>query len=462
MTQRITIDPITRISGFLEISAELDQNTIVDAQAKGLLFRGFETMLKGRQPLDAVFFTERICGICSAAHSFASTLALEDALHVYTSNNDKYLREIIHGFEFVQNHLRHFYLMLMPCFVKITSPPIVNVEQYSDFRIPEEGTARLQEHYRQGIEFSMLAHEGQAVLGAKAPHHHGIFPGGVVSDLTAYKIVKVRSYIRQLLTFVSTVMREDTEVIAYYYPDYYEMGISYPNFLSYGVFDNAEESIHYVGPGVLMNGELQEFSPDNITKQVNYAWFNSSNEADEVNPEKKDAYTFIKAPRYANNPMEVGPLARMLISGNYQGGHSCMDRIYARMLETEKILNIMNNLTDLLELLPNGQRRLSIPDISQGAGLVDTTRGSLGHWISIGNKVIDHYSIITPSNWNLSPKDADGNPGVIEKALIGTVIADINSPVEIGRIVRSFDPCVSCATHLIGRNGDRITIELPV
>ena len=462
MAQIITIDPLTRISGFLEINAEEEENIITNAWAQGLLFRGFEVMLRGRSPFDATFYTERICGICSAAHAYASTLAIEDALHITISKNDKYLREIIHGFEYIQNHLRHFYLMVFPSFVKITSPSVASVQNDTDYRIPPDVNQRMEEHYREAIRFSMLAHQGQSVLGAKAPHHHGIFTGGVTLDITAYKIEKVKSIIQQLLPFVSEVMKEDADLLAYYYPDYFDMGISYPNFMSYGAFDNVEEGISYVKPCIMLDGELQELQPDFITQQVNYAWFLNDSVDSRVDLAKKDAYTFIKAPRYDNKPMEVGPLARMLLSGNYHGGHSCMDRIYARMLETAKILNILNNLIDLILLQPNEQRAYSIPTVSQGAGLIDTTRGALGHWVSIKNKVIEHYSIIAPSNWNLSPRDADGTRGVIEEALMGTVINDILNPVEIGRIVRSFDPCVSCATHLITGKGNRITINMPL
>lgn len=457
----IIIDPITRISGFLEIMAETEQNTITNAESRGLLFRGFEQMLSGRQPLDAVYFTERICGICSAAHSYASSLALEAALQISPGQNDKYIREIIHGFEYIQNHLRHFYVMVFPSFVKITSLPVANVQQYTDFRIPDEINQRLEEHYARSFEFAMLAHEGQAVLAGKAPHNHGIFVGGVTTELTAYKLDKVKSIINRIYNFVSTVMIEDSETIAYYYPDYYQKGMSYPHFMSYGAFVNGDEEISYVNPGILADGVYYALEPEVITDQIRYAWYLRDNPA-ETDIAKRDAYSFIKAARYNNMPMEVGPLARMLISGNYTGGHACMDRIMARTLETEKILQIIGNLTERLILLPNGQRRYIIPEAAQGAGLVDTTRGALGHWVSIRNSVIEHYEIITPSNWNLSPKDDNGVPGTIERALIGTVIMDINSPVEIGRIARSFDPCVSCATHLITKDGKIKTIEVPV
>jgi hydrogenase large subunit len=455
----IIIDPVTRISGFLEIKVETEQNTVSSAQSRGLLFRGFERMLKGRQPLDAIYFTERICGICSAAHSYASALALDQALQLDPPLNDRYLRDIMHGFEYIQNHLRHFYIMVMPSFVRITSPAVAEVQQYTDYRLPDDVNRRLNEHYAMGYQNSMLAHEGQAVLGGKAPHNHGIFAGGVNTDITAYKLEKVKSITNTLKDFAENYMREDAELLAHYYPDYFHMGFSYPNFLSYGVFNYAENDISYVKPGVLVNGILSDFNPNVINEEIKYTWF-VNDMTDEVDLNKAEAYTFIKAPRYNNMPMEVGPLARMLISGNYAGGYSCMDRIIARMLETNKILSIMSNLIDRAGVLPNGQRRFDIPDEATGAGYIDTTRGSLAHFINIKNKVIDHYSILTPSNWNLSPRDQQGFEGVIERALNGTVLQDLQNPVEIGRIVRSFDPCVSCATHLITKQGDRKVLEL--
>lgn len=457
----IIIDPITRISGFLEIKAEAEQNTVQNTEVRGLLFRGFESMLRGRPPLDAVFFTERICGICSAAHAYASTLALENALQMEPVLNDKYLRDIIHGFEFIQNHLRHFYIMVFPGFVRISSLPVAEDRQNTDYRLPEEINRRLEEHYALGFEYSRLAHEGQAVLGGKAPHHHGIFPGGVTADITSYKIEKVKSTISRLLSFVRSVMLEDAQTIAYYYPDYYEMGRSYTNFMSYGSFDYSDEDIFYVSPGILMDGIRYPLAPELISEQVTHSWYQNDS-IDQADLSKQDAYSFVKAARYNGLPMEVGPLARMLLAGSYQGGNSCMDRIMARVLETEKILSIMEKLADRIGVIPNSQREIPMPDIAHGAGLIDTTRGSLGHWVSIRNQMIEHYEIITPSNWNLSPRDAAGTPGVIEAALTGTVINDMQNPVEIGRIVRSFDPCVSCATHLMMNHRDAKIIEVNV
>jgi hydrogenase large subunit len=461
MGKTITIDPVTRISGFLEIRAEVEQNTIVNANASGLLFRGFEKMLKGRSPLDAVYFTERICGICSTAHAMASTLALEDALKIPISLNDSYIRNIMHGFEFVQNHLRHFYLLTIPSYVKISSIKLVGDQEYSDFRLPEEMNKKIEEHYVSSIEFSRLAHEGLATLGGKAPHNHGIFAGGVTVNIDAYKLEKVKSIIRCIKAFVSTAMREDVEIISKYYAEYFEKGISYPYFMSYGVFDKYEApEITYVKPGIMKDGTLYPLNSGAIAEQVRYAWYKKDQSLEEVDLSKTDAYTFIKAPRYSGLPMEVGPLARLLISGEYTRGHSCMDRNIARVLETKKILEIIENLAERVELKPNNQSIYQIPEKAYGAGLIDTTRGALGHWVQIENQVINHYNIITPTVWNLSPKDVMNLPGVVERALIGSTINNIKEPVEIGRIVRSFDPCVSCATHLIGSKGETMVIEV--
>jgi hydrogenase large subunit len=172
--------------------------------------------------------------------------------------------------------------------------------------------------------------------------------------------------------------------------------------------------------------------------------------------------TIIKAPRYENLPMEVGPLARLTVSGEYTNGNSCMDRIIVRVLETEKILNIMDNLIQRIELKENNQKTYEIPEKAYGIGLVDTTRGALGHWIQIENKVIKHYNIIPPTVWNLSPKDELNYPGIIEKSLIGSTINNIKEPIEIGRIVRSFDPCVSCSTHLMGSEYGSSIVEVLV
>ncbi|MDF2547886.1 MAG: Ni/Fe hydrogenase [Anaerosolibacter sp.] len=463
----ITINPVTRISGFLEIQIEVENHIVIDAKSSGLLFRGFEKMLRGRPPLDAIYFTQRICGICSTAHSMGSTFALEDALKVTASENDRMIRDYIHGCEFLQNHLRHFYQYTLPDFVKGPEISPLYEASHQDFRLPEKLNQELASHYLESLKYSRLAHEMLATLGGKAPHNHGIFVGGITVNLDASEFNKVKSILKNIKGFVLDKMIPDVYIIAEYYPDYYHIGSGYRNLMSYGVFDYPDKEIFYVAPGVWVGGTRQEFQENQITENIYKAWYeaqkNTQQPTDptvEEDIKKEGAYTWIKAPRYEGLPMEVGPLARMWLSGQYTRGISTMDRTIARVLEVKKIIEVMEGLLERMKLQPANQRPYAIPDQALGKGLIDTTRGALGHWISIDNKVIKNYEIITPSSWNLSPEDSKGVKGTLEKALIGTLIHDINHPVEVGRIVRSFDPCVSCATHIVSDQFDPVKIRV--
>lgn len=458
MGKRIIISPVTRISGFLEIQVEVENNKIVDAKSSGMLFRGFEKMLRGRQPIDAIYFTERICGICSTAHSMASTLALEDILNIVPDENDKMIRDFMHGCEFIQNHIRHFYQYTFPDFVRGPEIQPLYGAEHDDYRLPENLNVKLSKHYIESIEYSRLAHEMLAVLGGKAPHNHGIFVGGVTVNLDASKFIKIKSILRSIKEFVINKMIPDVYTIAEYYQDYFHNGEGYGNLMSYGIFDTyVEKDLFYIAPQILIEGERQIFNSDKITENIYHAWYESNNVEQRPfdptvneNVYKKGAYSWIKAPRYEGYPMEVGPLARMYLSGEYTRGISTMDRTIARVLEVKKVIEIMEGLLERVELKPAQQNRYEFPEDAQGKGLIDTTRGSLGHWASINTQGIKNYEIITPTAWNLSPEDSSGVKGVIERALIGTTIKNIEKPVEIGRIVRSFDPCVSCATHVFG------------
>ncbi|MTI71471.1 MAG: Ni/Fe hydrogenase [Firmicutes bacterium] len=468
MGKKIVINPITRISGFLEIEVEVEKNIIVNSSCSGMLFRGFEDMLKDRSPLDAIYFTERICGICSTAHAYASALALEDTLKVTPSFNDRLLREFIHGCEYLQNHIRHFYQYTLPEYVKGPDfSPLLTMDYY-DYRLPDKLNKELAKHYIQSTKYSKSAHEMLAILGGKAPHNHGIFVGGVTVNIDSEKFIRIKSLLSSIKDFSKNIMLEDVYIISKYYSDYFKNGKGYGNFMSYGAFENYPyEDISYLKPKVFINGEFFNFDKSYISENIYNAWYtsdkldiNPTDENTKENINKKGAYSWIKAPRYYGYPMEVGPLARMWLSGEYTKGISTMDRTIARVLEVIKITEILEGILKKIELINTKQSKYEIPIKAKGNGLTDTTRGALGHWISIEDKKISNYTIITPTTWNLSPTDSKGLKGPVEKALIGTYIKDLKNPIEIGRIVRSFDPCVSCATHVISDKYKPIKIRL--
>lgn len=456
MTKRIFINPVTRISGFLELEVFLEGNKVVDAKTKGEFFRGFETILVGRNPFDVVYFTQRICGICSAAHSMASSLALEDALQVPPSEQGKYLRDIIHCAEFLQNHIRHFYQYGVPDYVKLPDNYGFTEVEHMDYRLPEKENATIVEHYLQSLQYSRKAHQLLSVLGGKAPHNHGVYIGGTTTQATVDKIVEMKSMLQSIKQFINDVMVPDVYTIANYYKDYFHIGGGNQNLLSYGCFDSYDQlPTLYVDPLVYTNGVKSPFESNKIEEQIDFSYY-IGNET--YNPKqhitldpdmnKKGAYSWVKAPRYDSLPFEVGPLARLSLSGDYTNGISTMDRTIARVLEAKKIAEIATILLD--ELIPNvdTQQRYELPEEAEGQGLVDTTRGALGHWLKIKNKKVAQYQIITPSTWDFSTRDKNGHLGTAEQALIGVTVQDPKHPIELSRILRSFDPCMSCATHV--------------
>lgn len=464
----ITINPITRISGYLEIQVKIEESKIIDATNSGQLFRGFEKMLKGRSPFDAIYFTERVCGICSVAHATASTLALENALNIKPPENEKMIRDFMHGCDIIQNHIRHFYQFTLPDFVRGARLEPGLIPDGSDYRLPEEVDNEISKHYIESLDYSRLSHEMLAILGGKAPHIHGIFVGGVTVNMDADKWIRLVSSLAFIKDFVENKLIPDAYIISEYYSDYFENGAGYKNLLSYGLFDSyLEKDLFYVSPKTMINGVIAELDSEKITENVYRSWYAAENDdrrpteqtLDE-DPDKENAYSWIKAARYEGNPMEVGPLARMWLSGNYNNGISTMDRILARVLELRKIIEIMEGLSERIQMIPNTQGRYEFTKDVTGKGLTDTTRGALGDWVSVKDKVIQNYEIITPSAWNLSPADSRGNKGPVEQALMGTTIKDTKNPMEIGRIARSFDPCVSCGTHVMSDKYSPIDIRI--
>lgn len=446
MPERITINPVTRISGFMEIEADISNHVVTDAKTKGLMFRGFEKMLIGRSPFDAIYFTQRICGICSTAHSVASSLALEDAINLIPSEQGRYLRDLIHACEFLQNHIRHFYQYTLPDYVKLPENYPLFQTDHNDYRLPKVINDKMANDYFESLALSRSAHQMLAVLGGKAPHNHGVFIGGITSPVTADRIITIKSILYQIEQFINDKMIPDVYTIGHYYSECFHFGGGYGNLLSYGCFDHYRDlGTLYVDPLVYSDNTIDPFNPERISQDNERAWYNANDEPDVY---KMQAYSFIKAPRYNNLPFEVGPLARQWLSGDYRHGISAMDRIIARALEARKITLIMKTLIENLIPGVSMQQEYVIPEQSMGSGLTDTTRGALGHWIMIDNSKIAFYQIITPSAWNLSSQTG-GIKGTAEMALIGTPVSYIQAPVEIGRIIRSFDPCVSCATHVL-------------
>lgn len=450
------ISPVTRANGPAWIEVTVSGGQVVEARCSGIFFRGFEAILRGRDPRDASYLTQRVCGICSTAHGVAAAFALEEAAGVQPPDNGNLLRNLILGADFLQNHIRHFYLLGLPDYVRMPFVPPHAPGYQKDFRLPEKINLDLVERYFQAADMSRMAHEMVTILGAKAPHQHGTIAGGSVVPPRADVLLDFTSKLKRVNRFIRGKMIPDAHVIAEAYPDYYEIGSRKANLLEYGLFPKTgEDRERYFPAGSVIDGEIEKVDLSSIRESVTHSWFRevtplhpSGGETD-PEPDKGGAYSWVKAPRYGGRVMEGGPLARLWITGEYRRGVSTMDRTVARTLEAGKIGRLMEEW--ILQLDP-GRPVFSpyrVPENGEGVGLTGSMRGPLGHWVRIKDGRIEHYQIVTPTAWNFSPRDEAGNPGAIEEALTGIPIEDGNQPVEIGRVIRAFDVCFSCATHVV-------------
>ena len=504
MSTTVTIDPITRIEGHLAIRIEIESDRVVNAFSSGEMFRGFEVILKGRDPLDAQQITQRICGVCPVSHGTASILAQDAAYGVVPPKNGRLIRNLIQGANFMQSHILHFYHLAALDFVDITAitrykgkdpalqglkawvqsqlssnviypaPPFL--PRYSGKYIENTELNILGiKHYLDALDMRRLTHKLGAVFGGKLPHAATLVPGGVTEKVTAHKIAACKSMIQKLQAFIDNSYLTDVAEVAAAFPEYFSIGKGCGNLLTYGVFpESADNSKKLLSSGVVLKGNLTSFDAARITEDVGYSLYSSSSglhpsQGQTVpQPHKNGAYSWIKAPRYNGTVAEVGPFATIMVAylggenpvvrdlvdgllarlgGRPQDLYSVLGRHAARAIQCKVVAD---RCAEWVEELTPGQpafEDFSIPETGQGMGLTEAPRGALGHWLEIRNHKISRYQCVVPTTWNCSPRDDRNNPGPVEQALIGTPIADSSNPIEATRVVRSFDPCIACAVH---------------
>jgi len=502
--ETILIDPVSRIEGHMRVDVVIDGGQVKDARCSGTLFRGFENILVGRHPLDAVRLTQRVCGVCPMIHSTASAACLDAALGVADKvpPNGRIVRNLLLGSNYLQSHILHFFtlaaldyadvaaladydgpesdLKAVRAFIdrKDLAPFFPRYE--GDYRCNKQTNIDLVRGYVKALTVRRVCHEMISLWGGKMPHNVAMVPGGVTSEVTADKIVFTLSRLGEVRDFVEEVYIPAVLAVAGAYGDYFDIGAGCRRYLAYGAYNLDDASSDplarkrlfpsgYIGA----DGRLVPASADKITEDVTYSRYTAECSAPPAEgktvaaPDKEGAYTWLKAPRYDGAPAEVGPLARTLI-GCAAGGvikpqvdaalkaarlgagklQSVLGRHLARALESRLIVSAMVDWLGQLKLGEPAAVALTIPQEGRGAGLVDGPRGALGHWIEIKDKVIGRYQLVVPTTWNGSPRDASGTPGPMEQALIGTKVKDRDNPFEVTRIIRSFDPCLACAVHL--------------
>jgi hydrogenase large subunit len=506
MGQRITVDPVTRIEGHLKIEVELENGKVKDAWSSGTMARGFEALLTGKDPRDASYVTSRFCGVCFSVHTMASAAALDNAFGAQVPDGGRLIRNLIMGAEYLYDHIIHFYHLTALDYLDIMAIanysgkdkdllavkdkvvglvkrgdtyPLTPRYEPDNFSVadPEIVTMAVK-HYLDALKVQVTAKNMGAIFGGRVPHYQSIVVGGVTQYPDAEQIGRFKSMLDEVVAFVKNVYMQDVLLFGTgpLLP-LAQLGVGggHLNYLSYGAFPNdAEGKDLFFKPGVIKNGNLgtvEPFDHQKVTESVKYAWYK---EKAPVHPfdgeqifdlDRKDAYSFVKAPRYDDMPMEVGPLARMLIHKepnlmglvtNHGVKPGAVARHAARMLETVALADQMYVwLNELIEAA--GKPGFKIQDTAhweppaagEGAGFYEAPRGALGHWVKIKDKRIENYQAVVPSTWNASPRDEKGQRGQYEESLIGTPVPDPENPINIVRVIRSFDPCLACAVHVI-------------
>lgn len=478
---RLVVGPFNRVEGDLEVRLDIEGDHVQSAQVVSPLYRGFEGMLKGKDPRDALVISPRICGICSVSQSIAAARALGAAQGIMPLPNGQLVTNVVHACENVSDHLTHFYMFFMPDFTRET---YANNKWYAGVAgrfAAMKGTAS-QDMLPPRAEFLHIV----GLLAGKWPHTLSLQPGGVTRVVAPYEIQHLLAVLSGFRRFLERFVYDGTlesfaeitsleELAAWretrrgdistFLRISDDLGLSKlggagDRFLSFGAY--SEAGGHLFAQGVSHGLEPHVFNSGLISEDIANAWMQGDGPAlhpfdGKTKPDggMENGYTWCKAPRLEGLPAEVGALARQVVARHplaldtiAKNGGSIEARIVARFLEVAILVPQMEKWLRAIRPDDPFISHGNTPEKAEGAGLTEAARGALGHWLRVENGTIANYQIIAPTTWNFSPRDASGQPGPLEQALVNAPIrrGEID-PVSVQHIVRSFDPCMVCTVH---------------
>ncbi len=551
--RKIVIDPITRIEGHLRIEVEVDENNVVtEAWASGQLFRGIETLLKGRDPRDAGLIAQRICGVCTNVHYRASISSVEDAYNISLPKNAEIIRNLVTLALFMQDHLVHYYHLHSLDYVDVVSAldaDAGNVSKkalefherpyrnstghlsavkekltsfvkagrlglfangywgHETYKLSAEENLIHMNHYLEALRIQRELSKAIAIFSGKTPHPQNLVVGGVTSVADMLNPQRLNDFmfiIKDAREFIERAYIPDMKMIVKAYGEEIKAGFGRGsgNFLAAGgyQFGQAEQLF---SSGVITAHDfnnIEDFDIHKITEEASRSWYKDEAAVNPyegtTTPEYTDLnddgslktegkYSWVKAPRYDGKPMEVGPLARMLMGyvkeskiikpymQNFMNDtdmklldfSTSIGRNAARAIEAQICGDyIFDFISELIENIKYYDEETwteyafeELPKDAKGVGIFEVPRGVLSHFIRIEDAKIANYQAVVPTTWNASPKDAQGLRGPYEDSIIGITIKDTTRPLEVLRVVHSFDPCLACAVHVIDTKGKELS-----
>jgi len=478
VTKTITFSPFTRLEGDLLIQVDIEDARIARSRASGTLYRGFEAMLRGRDPLDAIVITCRVCGQCGLTHSAAAAGAIRAVLGAQMPPNAYLAIDVMLGIETVISHFTHFYLSFAP---DLAEKPYN--ERAAQGFLPLAGSS-----------FARALREREVILGVlglfagKWPNSLAIQPGGTTRPVEASEIRRAHGLLGEYVKFVEEQViggaldewlalrgvldlqrwLEDgshlgsdlgTFVSLSFRHGLHEIGAWPARFLSSGGWLTPAGE-YLLKPG-FHDGQPRDFDPAQIAEHLKHSWYDPRTDGvapfdgqTDPAPEREEAYSWAKAPRYAGQPAETGPLARLVNARDplvadlvKEHGPCALVRELARLHEALRLLKQIGIWLSQVDPQEPFYQELPRAQSGLGLGLVEAPRGVLGHWLRVEEGKIQNYQIITPTGWNLSPRDSADCPGPLEAALVGASVPDPDHPAAIAHVVKSFDPCLFCTVH---------------
>lgn len=521
------VSPLGRVEGDLDVRVTIEDDVVTSAWTEAAMFRGFEIILRGKDPQAGLVVCPRICGICGGSHLYKSCYALDVAWKTSVPPNATLVRNICQAAETLQSIPRYFYALFA---IDLTNKNYAKSPMYAEAVrrfAPYVGTS-----YQPGVVLSGKPVEVYAIFGGQWPHSSFMVPGGVMcaptlSDVTrAIAILEhwkgewlekqwlgcsverwldVKSWEDMLAWVDENESQHDSDCgffIRYCLDvglDKYGRGVG--NFFATGTYFDPSlygnptiegRNDALIGrSGIYADGQWEAFDQARVTEHVAHSFYAGDTprhpfdgETVPVDPEagRKDGkYSWAKSPRYdvagkgTHIPLEAGPLARRMAAGGPNAlphqdndplfpdmvaaiGPSVFVRQMARMHEAPKYYAWARKWLDQINLHESFYTKPTEYAEGRGFGATEAARGALADWIVIEDNKIKNYQVVTPTAWNIGPRDGSNVLGPMEQALVGSPIRDIDDPVELGHVARSFDSCLVCTVHAYdGKTGRELS-----
>lgn len=449
-----TVDIIERIEGEAHLKLGWENGIVTDSRIEFLNFRGFEYILEGKAPLDALIYTPRICGICGQAHLLSTVNALENLyknaqIELDVPTKAKQLRELGLAIEILDSHIKWFYMFIMPDVASLSKGKYKGYE-------PLKGDKWLN-----AIKVASETMKGLAIIGGQWPHTSYMIPGGVMCDPTLMELATVDNYMDQAIMFFENNLSgvplseylqfnsiSDLDNLSADLKEFKELSFEHNlNSIgkSYGKFFVISDMLGF------KSGRIKLTNSGKINREKIKEYDEFSFDAT-VEKQHSKKYSWAKTVKYDEEYFETGPLSRAMIGGRkfvrsihkeYQD--SVFTRVMARMDEIAFLLQKCKKIIKSIDISEPSfiKPPIKLKDIhySKAQGVVEASRGSLIHEVEIEKGKIKSYNVITPTVWNLGP-GSKLKPGVAQKAILGS-----KSVKEATIILRSFDVCSVCTTH---------------